>query len=111
MANMEKANEAAHRLVQTTQDSYRTVVDHAVGLQERNVRFTQGLVEDSIRGLRQQSERNWDMAEELVERAGEQSEAFRGFVEGSVNTYMRFLCAPFSYHKEGPEAAKKGIAR
>ncbi len=111
MANMEKANEAAHRLVQTTQDSYRAVVDHAVGLQERNVRFAQGLVEDSIRGLRQQSERNWDMAEELVERAEEQSEAFRSFVEKSVGTYMGFLYAPFSYPKEGLEAAKKGIAR
>jgi hypothetical protein len=42
MVNMEKANKAVERLAETTRDSYQTVLDHAVGLQERNVRFAQG---------------------------------------------------------------------
>ena len=55
MADMGKANKAAERLAETTRDSFETVVDHAVGLQERNVRFAQGLVDDSIRELRHQA--------------------------------------------------------
>ncbi len=39
MVNTEKANKAIERLAETTRDSYQTVLDHAVGLQERNVRF------------------------------------------------------------------------
>ena len=62
MANMDKANKAAERLAETTRDSFVTVVDHAVGLQERNVRFAQGLVDDSIKELRYQAESNRAMA-------------------------------------------------
>jgi len=47
----EKASEAVERLVESTRDSYQTVLDHAVGLQERNVRFAQGLVDTSIKEL------------------------------------------------------------
>jgi len=50
--NVEKANMAAENLAETTRDSYQTVVDHAVGLQERNVRFAQGVVDGSIKELR-----------------------------------------------------------
>jgi hypothetical protein len=32
---MEKANKAAERLAETTRDSVGTLLDHAVGLQER----------------------------------------------------------------------------
>jgi hypothetical protein len=37
--NVEKVSRAAEKLAEAKQDSYQTVVDHAVGLQERNVRF------------------------------------------------------------------------
>ncbi len=37
--NVEKANKAAENLAGATRDSCQTVMDHAVGLQERNVRF------------------------------------------------------------------------
>jgi hypothetical protein len=95
VANRNPANEAAERLVQTTQDSCRTVVDHAVRLQERNVLLAERLVEDSIRHLHHQSERNWDMTQELFEQAEEQSDVFRRFVEESVDAYIDFLYLPF----------------
>jgi hypothetical protein len=97
----------AERLVGATCDSYRAVVDQAVGLQERNVRFAQSLVEIWIQELRQQSERSWEMTQELVERAEEQSSAFREFVEESANAYVGFLYTPFSSYKEGLESAEK----
>ena len=98
MANGSDVNRMAERLASTTYDSYRAVLDHAVELQERNVRFTQNLVEGWIRELRRQSERNWEMTQELVDRAEEQSNAFRGFVEKSVDAYVKnFPYMPFSY--------------
>ncbi len=106
---MEKANRAAERLAETTRDSFGTVLDHAVGLQERNVRFAQGLVDDSIKELRSQVESNRAMTQELVERAEKQREALQTLVEESVDAYMDLAYAPFSYYKEGLEAAKKVV--
>ena len=109
MANMDKANKAAERLAETTRDSFGTVLDHAVGLQERNVRFAQGLVDSSIKELRYQAESNRAVTQELVERAERQRDAFQTLVEESVDAYMDLAYAPFSYYKEGLEAAKKAV--
>ena len=109
MANMEKANKAAERLAETTRDSFGTILDHAVGLQERNVRFAQGLVDESIKELRSQVESNRAMTQELVERAEKQRDAFQTLVEESVDAYMDLAYVPFSYYKEGLEAARKVV--
>ncbi len=109
MANMEKANRAAERLAQTTRDSFGTILDHAVGVQERNVRFAQGLVDDSIEELRSQVESNRAMSREIVERAEKQREAFQALLEESVDAYMDLAYVPFSYYKEGLEAAGKVV--
>jgi hypothetical protein len=110
VANMDKANKAAERLAETTRDSFGAVLDHAVGLQERNVRFAQGLVDDSIKELRSQVESNRAMTQELVDRAETQRDAFQVLVEESIDAYMDLAYVPFSYYKEGLEAAKK-VAR
>ena len=104
MANRNDAGETAERLLETTRDSFWAVVDHAVDLQERNVRFAQGLVEDSIWELYRQTESNLAMTQELFERAEEQGDAFRRLAEESLNAYVSFLYAPFSYYGEGPKA-------
>jgi methyl-accepting chemotaxis protein len=106
---MDRANKAAERLAETTRDSFGTVLDHAVGLQERNVRFAQGLVDSSIKELRHQAESNRAMTQELVERAERQREAFQTLLEESVDAYMDLAYVPFSYYKEGLEAAKKAV--
>jgi hypothetical protein len=101
MATMEKANKAAERLARTTGDSYKAVIDHIVALQERNVRFAQGLVDDSIKELRSQAESNRAVVEELVERAEKQREAFRTLLEESVDAYMELAYAPLAYYRQG----------
>ncbi len=107
MVNTEKANKAVERLAETTRDSYQTVMDHAVGLQERNVRFAQGLVDGSIRELRHQAESNRSVLGELFERAEQQRDAYQELVEQSLDGYMNLAYAPFSYYREGLEAVRK----
>lgn len=107
MANRDKANKAAERLAETTRDSYQTVLDHTVGLQERNVRFAQEVVDGSINELRHQAESNRAMTQALVERAEKQRDAFQTLAEESVDAYMDFLYAPFNYYKESLEVARK----
>src|SRR5829696_7707918 len=109
MATTQKTNRAVERLAESTRDSYLTVLDHTVGLQERNVRFAQGIVDGTIKELRFQAESNRAMSQELVERAERQRDAFQTLVEESVDAYMDLAYAPFSYYKEGLEAAKKVV--
>ena len=107
MATTEKANKAVERLAETTRDSYQTVVDHAVGLQERNVRFAQGMVDGTIKELRYQAESNRNVLGELFERAEDQREAYGTLIEQSLDAYLDLAYAPFTYYKEGLDAARK----
>ena len=109
MARMEKANGAAERLAKTTGGSYELVIDYVVALQERNVRFAQGLVDGTIKELRHQAESNRAMTQELVDRAERQRDAFQTLFEESVEAYMDLAYAPFSYYKGGLEAAKRVV--
>jgi hypothetical protein len=109
VADMDKANKAAGRLAETTRDSFGTILDHAVALQERNVRFAQGLVDGSIKEFRHQVESNRAMTHELVERVEKQRDAFQTLIEESVDAYMDLAYLPFSYYKEGLEAARKVV--
>src|SRR5919199_5716879 len=105
MATKEKTNRAVERLAESTRDSYQTVVDHAVGLQERNVRFAQGMVDGTIKELRYQAETNRNVLGELFERAEDQREAYGTLIEQSLDAYLDLAYAPFTYYKEGLEAA------
>ncbi len=107
MATTEKANKAVERLAETTRDSFQTVMDHTVGLQERNVRFAQGMVDGTIKELRHQAESNRSVAGEFIERAEDQRDAYRTLVEQSLDAYMDLAYAPFTYYKEGLAAARK----
>jgi hypothetical protein len=106
---MEKANKAAEQLTRTTGDSYKTVIDHTVALQERNIRFAQGLVDSSIKELRTQAESNRGLTQELVDRAEGQRDAFRTLVEESLDAYMDLAYAPFSYFRQGLRLVESGV--
>ena len=111
MVTMEQANRAVERLAENTRDSYQTVVDHAVGLQERNVRFAQGIVDGTIKELRHQAESNRSVAGELFERAEEGRDAYRALVEQSLDAFMDLAYAPLAYYKENLESARKATRR
>ena len=107
MATTQKTNRAVERLAESTRDSYHTVVDHAVGLQERNVRFAQSMVDGTIKELRNQAESNRSVVGELFERAEDQRDAYQTLVEQSIDAYIDLAYAPFTYYKEGLEATRR----
>ncbi len=106
MATTQKTSKVVERLTQTTRDSYQTLVDHAVGLQERNVRFAQGMVDGTIKELRYQAESNRSVVGELFERAEEGRDAYQTLVEQSFDAYVNLAYAPFAYFNEGLEATR-----
>jgi hypothetical protein len=111
MATMEHVNRAAETLMERTADSYKTVVDHTVGMQERNVRFFRGILEDFAGEVRHQAEANRALTQELVDRAERQREVFQSVVEDSFNAYWNVAYAPLSYYKEGLQQVERQAER
>jgi hypothetical protein len=99
-----RANEASEQLVEATWETSKTLANYTLLLQQRNVRFVQKMVDDSIKELRQQVEHNRTMTYRLLELAESRREAFRELVEASVSGgYTNFLFAPFTplpYYRE-----------
>ena len=91
MDTMERTNRTAQRLMKTSADSYKMVVDHMVAQQERNVRFTQGLLEGTARELRHQAESNRSVVGELVKRSETQRDAYRTLVGEWLEAYTDLL--------------------
>src|SRR5918997_1131252 len=109
MNYMEKSGKVTERMGQSTAEAYKTVFDHMVGLQERNVRFAQGVTDNYIKELRHQAEANRALTHELVERAEGQRSAFQAVANETLDAYMDFLYAPLSYYKEGLQVAAKAV--
>lgn len=107
MASAEKTNRAAEQVAQSTRDSYQSMVEHSVDLQERNIRFLQDMIDGSVKEMRHQAESNRVMTQQLIERAEKQREAFQTLLEESLDAYMDLLYSPLTYYKQGLEAAKK----
>ena len=103
---MEKTGKTAGRLVKTSGDTYKVVVDHFAAQQERSVRFAhvrfaQEVLDGAVREVRHQAESNRSLTQELVERAEQQRGAYQTLVGQSVDAYMDLLYAPLSYYKQG----------
>lgn len=111
MATMEKANKAAEQITQASRNSYETVVDYTVALQERNVKFWRGMFEVGAREIREQAESNRAMTQELVERSEKQRDAFQTLVGESVDAYMDLAYAPLSYYKQGLKLVESEVTQ
>ena len=111
MATMEQTNRAVDRLAENARDSYQTVMVHAVGLQERNVRFAQGIVDGTIKELHHQAEGSRSVVGQLFERAEEGRDAYQALVEQALDAYMKFAYAPPAYYKESLEATRKATRK
>ena len=101
MDTLKRTNRTAERLARTSADSYKMIGDHVVAQQERNVRFTRGLLDDMARELRHQAESNRSVVGEIVERAEAQRGAYRTLVGEWVEAYTDLLYAPFAYYRQG----------
>ena len=76
---LDKMGETTQTVVRTSRESARIFTDYTVKAQELNTQFARRAVETWIDGMRKQTELSQEMAQELLERAEEQSEAYRRF--------------------------------
>ena len=107
MAKTRDVQGAAEKFAQATRDSYEKVMDHTMAMQERNFRFAQGVVSDSVAEVRRQAESNQRLTQDLLERAEKQRGALRTVVGEGLEAYMDLAFAPLSYYREGLATAAR----
>ena len=93
----ENLDQATEQMTEVVRESYQTIAEGAVGLQERNVQFSQSFFETWNETLRGQAEANRDMAQVLAEQIQRQQEASRIIVHELLGAYMDFLNSMFSF--------------
>jgi dsDNA-specific endonuclease/ATPase MutS2 len=88
-------------------ETYQTLVDTAVSTQERNVKFAQTVVENSIEELKSQTEGAQALVQALAQQSEKQRQALQTLARESVESYVNFLFAPLSFWQKGLDAAQE----
>ena len=101
-------NEAAETFADSIKESYQTVAERTVSAQELNAQLTEEFFKQVINDLRNHTEDNQAMTEQLAYHKLRAEEAKRTLAQESVNAYMDFVDSAFSYWQGGVQAAKKG---
>ena len=84
---------------------FQSVADSAVAAQERNVRFAQSLVQNGTEVLKSHAEDARALMQTLAEQTQKQQEAFQVLVRESMDAYLDYFYAPFSYYEQTLETA------
>lgn len=84
---------------------FQSVADNAVAAQERNVRFAQSLVQNGTEVLKSHAEDTRALMQTLAEQTQKQQEAFQALVRESMDAYLDYFYAPFSYYEQTLETA------
>jgi len=95
---------------QKEQGIFQSVADSAVAAQERNVRYTQNVLQSGTELLKSHTESTRTLVQTMIEQTQKQQEAFQVLARESFDAYVEFLYAPFSYYEETLETAES-IAR
>lgn len=84
---------------------FQSVADNAVAAQERNVRFAQSFVQNGTEVLKSHAEDTRALMQTLAEQTQKQQEAFQLLVRESMDAYLDYFYAPFSYYEQTLETA------
>jgi len=101
-----KLNEAAWRMARSLNDMNRAITTSIMSAQERNVRFAQGVFENSLAVLKSHADATRDLAEEIVEKPDRQAEILQNVVNTNVAAYDRNLRLAQSIFNDGIEVLK-----
>jgi uncharacterized protein YdiU (UPF0061 family) len=99
-----ESQERTNRALAESLESYREVVDRTVALQEKNVETSRNFFEGVIGELKAHSDGNLRMAEDMMEEAERQLDAFQKMLQETMGSYMELMNAPYEMYRKNMEA-------
>src|ERR687896_2648160 len=106
--SQQRINEAADQFTDALVQSYKTVAERGVSVQEGSAQVTEVFFNQTINNLRTQAEENRQASQQLVDQQQRQAEAAQTITEELVGAYMDFMDSMFSYWQGGVQTAERG---
>jgi predicted RNA polymerase sigma factor len=104
----QRVNEAAEQFTDALVQSYKTVAERGVSVQEGSAQVTEVFFNQTINNLRAQAEENRQASQQLVDQQQRQAEAAETLAQESVSAYMHFMDSMFSWWQGGVQTAERG---
>jgi hypothetical protein len=106
--SQQRINEAADQFTDALVQSYKTVAERGVSVQEGSAQVTEVFFNQTINNLRAQAEENRQASQQLVDQQQRQADAAQTLTQESVGAYMHFMDSMFSYWQGGIQTAERG---
>ena len=87
--------------------AFKAIMDSAVAVQERDIKFAQGVIVDGVEVLRSQVDGTRMLMQTLVKLTQKQQEAFQALAQEPTKGYLGFFYAPFSFYQKAMESAQE----
>lgn len=105
----QQVHEASWDLVNSLRDSSQTVVDNIATIQERNLKFAQGIFLGWMELLTQRTESRQRVQQQWGQQARKQLDASRRLASNSMQIYMDLFLTPFSFPRQVVDAAETAM--
>ncbi len=96
----QQVQEASWSVVDSLRETTQEVANSLVGLQDHNLRLAQNIFLSWTDLLRHQTESMQHLQQQWLQQTQKQQEAFQKLASASMQVYMDFLLAPFSFSRQ-----------
>lgn len=96
---LQQVNQASWNVIDSFRDTGQTFADNLVTIQDRNLKFAQNVFLSWMELLSQQTESMQHLQQEWGEQVRTQQDTFQKLASTSMQIYMDFLLAPFSFSR------------
>jgi len=109
MIDTQKVNDATWNLTASVRDTNKAFTDTLVNVQDRNMRFAQGLYENGLSILNSNTESTKQLIQTWQEQTRRQQEAYSTLIRTSMDAYVKFFIAPFFFSGEVLSTAEREL--
>src|SRR5918994_5545541 len=106
--SQQRLNEAADQFTDALVQSYKTVAQRGVSVQEGSAQVTEAFFNQTIDNLRAQAEENRQVSGQLADQQQRQADAAQTLTQESVGAHMAFMDSMFSYWQGALQTAEQG---
>jgi uncharacterized protein YdiU (UPF0061 family) len=107
----QRVNQAAEQFADAAKESYRTLSERGVSVQEQNARLMENFFNQVINNLQTHADDTREMTQALADQQQRGQEAAQQLTQESMNAYMEFMTSLFSMGQAVPEAERRAAER
>lgn len=91
---------------QVQPEVFQELVEKTIEAQDRTIKYAQSIFENGIEVLKSQVSNSRNLMQELGQQAQKQQDTFQQIAKDSVEAYMNFFRAPYTYYQQMLDASE-----